>query len=135
MAANLKVCGMIAMVMLGLALSSSEVEALAGATGILPAVQVWDRYFASNTCTNGQGPRVNNSRKQVGDTRRACGELAVGKRSVCVAQRLRNEVTTQTKCTARGATRPYRFQKDPNGRKDRNMENRDETLREFFDLL
>jgi len=43
MAANLKVWGMIAMAMLGLALSSSEVEALAGGTGILPAVQVWDR--------------------------------------------------------------------------------------------
>jgi hypothetical protein len=75
MAANLKIWGMIAMAMLGMAFSSSEVEALAGGTGILPAVQVWDRYFASNTCPNGQGPRVNNSRKQVGDTRRACGEL------------------------------------------------------------
>jgi len=58
MAANRKVWGMIAMAMLGLALSSSELEALAGGTGILPAVQVWDRYFASNTCTNGQGPRL-----------------------------------------------------------------------------
>jgi hypothetical protein len=44
MASNLEVWGMIAMAMLGLALSSSEVEALAGGTGILPVVQVWDRY-------------------------------------------------------------------------------------------
>jgi hypothetical protein len=40
MAANLKVWGMIAMATLGLALSSSQVEALARGTGILPAVQV-----------------------------------------------------------------------------------------------
>jgi hypothetical protein len=40
---NLKVLGNDRDGDVGLALSSSEVEALAGGTGILPAVQVWDR--------------------------------------------------------------------------------------------
>lgn len=75
MAANLKVWGMIAMAMLGLALSWSEVEALAGGAGVCPQYRFGTGTFASNACTNGQGPRVNNSRKQVGYMRRACGAL------------------------------------------------------------
>jgi hypothetical protein len=66
MAANLKVWGMIAMAMLRLALSSSEVEALARRCRYLPnSTGLGQVLLPAIPVLMAKGPRVNNSRKQV----------------------------------------------------------------------